>query len=103
MKQRSEKNLDSQERRNAEAEAGSVTPADPFEEGEQTLIRPDRHHHEDLEGSGDGFERDLTRPQSVPRPMQERNFYSKGLPDWRLRTVVGERSNPLWPSKVRTR
>ena len=35
-----------------------MTPTNPFEEGGQTLIRPNRHHHEDLEGSGDGFERD---------------------------------------------
>ena len=31
---------------------------DAFEEGEQTLIRPDYHHHADLEESGEDFERE---------------------------------------------
>ena len=33
-----------------------MTPHDPFEEGEQTLIRPDHHHHEDPEEPGDELE-----------------------------------------------
>ena len=59
MKLRSEKNLNGEEGQNAEAGAANMTPTDPFEEGEQTLIRPDRHHHEELEGSGDDFEREI--------------------------------------------
>ena len=31
---------------------------DPFEEGEQTLILPDYHHHADLEEPGEDFERE---------------------------------------------
>ena len=31
---------------------------DAFEEGEQTLIRPDYYHHADLEESGEDFERE---------------------------------------------
>ena len=53
---RTKKNLDGEEGRNAEAGAANMTPTDPLEEGEQTLIGPDCHHHEDLEGSGDDFE-----------------------------------------------
>ena len=34
-----------------------MKPTDPFEVGEQTPIRPDRHHHEFIKGSGDDFER----------------------------------------------
>ena len=34
-----------------------MTPTDPFEEGEQTLIRPDHRHREDLEEPGEDFER----------------------------------------------
>ena len=33
-----------------------MTPTDPFEEGEQIPLRPDRHHHEGLEEPGDNFE-----------------------------------------------
>ena len=37
-----------------------MKPTDPFEEGEQTLIRPDHHHREDLEEPGEDFEREET-------------------------------------------
>ena len=56
MKLRSEKNLDGKEGRKVEAGAASLTQRDLFQEREQTLIRPDRHHHGDLERSDDGFE-----------------------------------------------
>ena len=51
MKLRSEKNLDGDQRRSAEAEAGTVseTLVDPFDEGERTLIRPEFEPSEDLE------------------------------------------------------
>ena len=48
MKRRSEKNLDGDEGRKIEVREANVTPTDPFEEGELTLPRPDRHHREDL-------------------------------------------------------
>ena len=57
IKLRSEKNLNDDERRSAEAGPASETPTDPFEEGEQTLTRPDYHHHADLEEPGEDFER----------------------------------------------
>ena len=103
---RTKKNLDGEEGRNAEAGAANMAPTDPLEEGEQTLIRPDCHHHEDLEGSGDGFEpkkkKNLIRSRSKPRPIQEKNSYSKGLLDRRQRTVDGGKSNPLCPNRVKT-
>ena len=49
MRLRSEKNLDGDQRRSAEAETASETLVDPFDEGEQTLIRPDFEPSEDLE------------------------------------------------------
>ena len=49
MKLRSEKNLDGNQRRSAEAGTASETLVDPFDEGEQTLIRPDFEPSEDLE------------------------------------------------------
>ena len=45
MKLRSEKNLNGDEGRIAETGPASETPTDPFDEGEQTLTRPDYHHH----------------------------------------------------------
>ena len=58
MKLRSEKNLNDDKGRSAEAGPASGTPTDPFEEGEQTLIRPDYHHQADLEEPGEVFERE---------------------------------------------
>ena len=49
MKLRSEKNLDGNQRRSAEAEPASETLVDPFDEGERTLIRPDFEPDEVLE------------------------------------------------------
>ena len=49
MKLRSEKNLDGDQGRSAEAGSASETLVDPFDEGELTLIRPDFEQSEDLE------------------------------------------------------
>ena len=49
MKLRSEKNLDGNQGRSAEAEPASGTLVDPFDEGERTLIRPDFEPDEVLE------------------------------------------------------
>ena len=49
MKLRSEKNLDGDQGRNAEAGPATETLVDPFDEGERTLIRPDFEPNEDLE------------------------------------------------------
>ena len=60
MKLRSEKNRDGDEERDADGGAANLTPTDHFEEGEQTLIRPDHHHREDPEESGEELEREET-------------------------------------------
>ena len=52
-KLRSEKNLDGEEGQKNEAEEANLKPTDPIGERKQTLIGPDCHHHEDLEGSVD--------------------------------------------------
>ena len=49
MKLRSEKNLDGDQRRSAEAGTASDALVDPFDEGERTLIQPDFEPSEDLE------------------------------------------------------
>ena len=51
MKLRSEENLDSDEGLKTEAGAANLSPIDPFEEGEHTLFRSDRHQQDDLKGS----------------------------------------------------
>ena len=60
LKLRSEKNRDGVEERDTEAGAANVMPTDSFEKGEQTLIRPDNHHHEELEEPGEELEREET-------------------------------------------
>ena len=55
---RSEKNLDGDQGRSVETGKASETLTDPFEEGDQTLIRPDHHHHAELEETGEDFERE---------------------------------------------
>ena len=60
MKLRSEKNRDGDEERDAEAGAAKLTPTDPYEKGEQTLIRPDHHHREDPEEPGEELAREET-------------------------------------------
>ena len=58
MKLRSVKNLDGNHGQSVEAGPASETLMDTFEEGEQTLIRPDYHRHADLEESSEDFERE---------------------------------------------
>ena len=58
MKLKSKKNLDGKQGRSVETGKASETLTDPFEEGEQTLIRPGYHHHADLEQPGEDFERE---------------------------------------------
>ena len=58
MKLRSEKNLDGNQGRSGGTRQASETLTDPFEEGEQSMIRPDHHHHTDLEEPGEDFERE---------------------------------------------
>ena len=58
MKLRSEKNLDGNQGQSCETGPASETLTDPFEGGEQTLIRLDYHHHANLEEPGEDFERE---------------------------------------------
>ena len=58
MKLRSEKNFDGNQGQGGETGRASETLTDSFEEGEQTLIRPEYHHHADLEEPGEDFERE---------------------------------------------
>ena len=68
MKLRSEKNLDGNQRRSAEAEPASETLVDPFDEGERTLIRPDFEPDEVLEREGvERTEETSERPEVEPR------------------------------------
>ena len=52
----SEKNLDGDQGRSAKAGPMSETATDPFEEGEQTLTRPDYNHQADLGEPGEDLE-----------------------------------------------
>ena len=68
MRLRSEKNLDGDQGRSAEAEPASETLVDPFDEGERTLIRPDFEPSEDLgraevEGTEEASERSEVEPR----------------------------------------
>ena len=76
MKLRNEKNLDGNQGRSAEAEPASGTLADPFDEGERTLIRPDFEPDEVLER--EGVERtEETSERSEVEPREEVLF--KGM------------------------
>ena len=107
MKLRSEKNLDGDQGRSAEAGPASETLVDPFDEGERTLIRPDFEPSEDLER--EEVER-TGRPRSVPRSSCERKCYSRECPNRRPRVIGrGEKihiqlipTHP-WPSRATTR
>ena len=68
MKLRSEKNLDGDQGRSAEAGPASETLADPFDEGERTLIRPDFEPNEDLERE----EVERTEETSEPPEVESR-------------------------------
>ena len=45
---------------------------DPFEEGEQTLIRPDNHHRADLEGQAEREEVERTEEVSERSEVEPR-------------------------------
>ena len=68
MKLRSEKNLDGDQGRSAEARPASEMLVDPFDEGERTLIRPDFEPSEDLEREEvEGTEETSERSEVEPR------------------------------------
>ena len=60
MKLKSEKNLNGDEGRNAEAGAANVTPTESFEEGDQTLTRPDNRPQQDPQEPGEDLDREQT-------------------------------------------
>ena len=100
MKLRNDKNLDGNQGRSFETGQASETLTDPFEEGEQTLIRPDYHHHAYLEEPGEDFERgggierkEEASERSEVEPREELLF--RGFRNQRLRVTSGEKSNHL--------
>ena len=58
VKLRSEKNVDGNQEQSGETGQAIEALTDPFEEGEQTLIRFDYSHHADMEEPGEDFERE---------------------------------------------
>ena len=68
MKLKSEKNLDGNQGRSADSGTAGETLMDPFDEGEQTLIRPDFEPSEDLEREEvERTEEALERSEVEPR------------------------------------
>ena len=107
MKLRSEKNLDGEQGRSAEAGPASETLVDPFDEGERTLIRPDCEPSEDLSGRK---LKGWRRPRSVPRSSRERKCCLGECPNRRPRVIGGGENfhiqlipTHLWPSRATTR
>ena len=107
MKLRSEKNLDGDQGRSAEAGPASEALMDPFEQGERTLIRPDFEPSGDL-GRADVERTEETSERSEVEPREEMLF--RGCPNRRLRVISGEKNfhiqpipTHLWPSRARTR
>ena len=107
MKLRSEKNLDGDQRRSTEAGPASEALVDPFDEGEQTLIRPDFEPSEDLER--EEIERtEEASERSVVEPREEVLF--RGMSKSETRVISGEEnfhiqpiSTHLRPSRATTR
>ena len=100
-------NLDGDQRRSAEAGTASETLVDPFDEGEQTLIRPDFEPSEDLER--DEVERtEETSERSEVEPREEVLFKGMSKSETRV-TGGGENTHirlvptHLWPSRATTR
>ena len=102
MKLRSENNLHGDQGRSVEVGPASETLMDPFEEGEQTLIRHDYHHHADLEEPGEDFEREEVEgteeasERSEVEPREELLFRGMSKSEnQRQRVTSGEKNNHL--------
>ena len=94
MRLRSEKNLDGDQRRSAEAGTASETlvDPDPFDEGEQTLIRPDFEPSEDLER--EEVERtEETSERSEVEPREEVLFRGMSKSETKSHSWRGEYSH----------
>ena len=90
MELRSEKHLDGDQGRSAEAGTASETLVDPFDEGERTLIRPDFEPSEDLER--EEVERtEETSERSEVEPREEVLF--KGMSKSETKSHMWRREN----------
>ena len=82
----------------------NTSQPDLFEEGKETLIQPDHHHHRDLEGSGDDFDQERTERLGQTSERSEANAREKlslkSSLSRRARAMPGEKSNSHWPNKV---
>ena len=95
MKLRSEKNLDGNQGRSAEAGPASETFVDPFDEGERTLIRPDFEPSEDLER--EEVERtEATSKRSEVEPREEVLFRGMSKSETKSHRWRGEFSHPAY-------
>ena len=103
MKLRSEKNLDGNQGRSGETGQASETLTDPFKEEEQTLIRPDYHHHADPEEPSEDFEREEVErmveasERSEIEPREELLFRGKSKSEtksnkWRKKTIISSQA-----------
>ena len=105
MRLGSDKNLDGNQGRSVEAGPASETLRDPFEEGEQSLIRPDYHHHANLEEPGEDFEREEVErteeasERSEVDPREELLFRGMSKSETKSNTWRKEQSSLVKQSK----
>ena len=105
MKLRSEKNLDGNQGRSGETGQASETLTDPFKEEEQTLIRPDYHHHADPEEPSEDFEREEVErmveasERSEIEPREELLFRGKSESETKSNKWRKKQSSPVKQSK----
>ena len=100
MKRRSEKNLDGNQGRSGEVRPAREALVDPFDEGEQTLIRPEFEPGEDLER--EEVERtEEASERSEVEPREEVLF--RGMSKSETKSHKWERNNHLWSSRARMR
>ena len=105
MKLRSEKNFDGNQGQSGETGQASETLTDPFQEGEQTLIRPDYHHYVDLEKPGEDFEREEVgrteeaSERSEFEPREEVFFWGMSKSDTKVNKWRKEQSPLVKQSK----
>ena len=107
MRLRSEKNLDGDQRRSAEAGTASETLVDPFDEENRRSFDPTLSRARTSSGRKSRGQR---RPRSVPRSSRERKYYSRGCPNRRPKVTGGGEithirlvPTHLWPSRATTR
>ena len=100
MKLRSEKNLDGNQGRSAEAGQASEALVEPFDEGERTLIRPDFEPSEDLER--EEVERtEEASERSEVEPREEMLFRGMSKSQTKTQKWRKEQSSLVKQSKMR--